>query len=59
MGMINEYEAIAKSSNVYMYNVVLNIAGETYVENQALNIEAKYFDILRRNLQQYGLGSDP
>ncbi|MBL0701674.1 MAG: penicillin-binding protein 2, partial [Spiroplasma sp.] len=56
MGPIDETEAIARSSNVYFYKTLLHIAGEEYVEDQPLNIEYKYFELVRNYYTQFGLG---
>ncbi len=56
-GSINETQAIALSSNVYFYQLLLAIAGETYVENEALDISKEYFDLVRKEFEQFGLGT--
>ncbi len=56
-GSIDEYGAIAHSSNVYFYQLLLAIAGETYVENEALDISKEYFDLVRKEFEQFGLGT--
>ncbi len=56
-GNINEIEALAVSSNVYFYKLLLAIAGETYVEDEALDISKDYFDIVRKEFEQFGLGT--
>jgi cell division protein FtsI/penicillin-binding protein 2 len=56
-GPINEMQAIAYSSNVYFYQAMLLIAGETYVENQPLDIEQADFDLARSYFEQFGLGT--
>ena len=56
-GAINEMQAIAWSSNVYFYKTILNLAGQQYVKDGYLNIESKYFDLVRKSFQQFGLGT--
>lgn len=56
-GDIDEIEALAVSSNVYFYKLLLAIAGETYVENEALDIKSEYFDLVRSEFEQFGLGT--
>ena len=58
MGPITEMEAIAKSSNVYFYNALLKVANTFYQENQPLNVDVKYFDVVRNYLKQFGLGTN-
>lgn len=57
MGPINEYEAIARSSNIYFYSVLLKLAGATYVPNEGLDINPNKFEEVRSFISQYGLGS--
>ncbi len=56
-GSLNEITALAKSSNVYFYQLLLKIAGETYEPYGPLNVEEKYFDIVRQEFEQFGLGT--
>ncbi len=56
-GDVDEIEALAVSSNVYFYQLLLAIAGETYVENEALDIKSEYFDLVRTEFEQFGLGT--
>lgn len=57
MGPIDENEAIARSSNIYFYSILLKYAGTSYVPNAGLSIPAEKFMQVRSFLQQYGLGS--
>ncbi len=56
-GYINEITALGVSSNVYFYQLILAIAGETYVENEALDISKSSFDLVRKEFEQFGLGT--
>lgn len=56
-GDINEIEALTVSSNVYFYRLLLEIAGEKYVEGEALDISKEYFDLVRKEFEQFGLGT--
>jgi len=56
MGIVNDMSAIAASSNVYFFNVFIKLANALYSPGQPLNIEEKYFDIVRSSFSQFGLG---
>lgn len=56
MGNINEVDALAYSSNVYMFKVGMKVAGVNYVPNESLKINAKYFSLLRKDFGELGLG---
>lgn len=58
MGPIDEQAAIARSSNIYFYSILLSLAGTKYVPNGGLVIPPEKFKEVRTFLQQYGLGSD-
>ena len=55
-GYINDLDAIAYSSNVYMMHIVIRIAGGNYVENQALNLDYDAYKKLRESFGELGLG---
>lgn len=55
-GPVNDIQALAVSSNVYMWNVVIKLAGGTYVPNQSLDLDPSAFGILRKNAGELGLG---
>ena len=52
MGPIDENSAIGLSSNVYFYNVFIDLAEASYSPGQPLDINPKYFDIVRRSFEQ-------
>lgn len=56
MGAINEIDAIAYSSNVYMFRIAMLLGGANYVYDGPLKINDEAFDILRRDLGELGLG---
>lgn len=56
LGRINDLTAIQKSSNVYMYKTIIKIANAVYRYNEPINIQPKYFDIMRYYFSQFGLG---
>lgn len=55
-GAIDDLTAISRSSNVYFYKTFLAIAGQTYVENGPLYIDPIYFDVVRSEYEEFGLG---
>ncbi|EEL60188.1 penicillin-binding protein 2 [Bacillus toyonensis] len=55
-GNIDDLRALQVSSNVYMFNTALKIAGVDYVKNSSLNIKHEYFDKMRYYFRQFGLG---
>ncbi|WP_078379693.1 peptidoglycan D,D-transpeptidase FtsI family protein [Sutcliffiella halmapala] len=56
MGSINDWTALERSSNVYMFRTVLGIAGATYRPNEPIAISPNSFDVFRSYLAQFGLG---
>lgn len=57
-GQVDEYQAIKVSSNIYFYDILLNLAGLDYTGNSGFpqEVDQKYFDMVRKELQSYGLG---
>ncbi|MFP3414050.1 penicillin-binding protein 2 [Bacillus sp. SIMBA_074] len=55
-GNIDDLRALQVSSNVYMFNTALKIAGVDYVRNSSLDIKQEYFDKMRYYFRQFGLG---
>ncbi|MEC2395326.1 penicillin-binding protein 2, partial [Bacillus toyonensis] len=55
-GNIDDLRALQVSSNVYMFNTALKIAGVDYVKNSSLNIKQEYFNKMRYYFRQFGLG---
>ncbi|MED4038047.1 penicillin-binding protein 2 [Niallia taxi] len=56
MGPINDLTALMRSSNVYMFQTVMKIAGAHYVYGQPLSVDAEDFTKMRNAYAQYGLG---
>lgn len=56
MGNINEIDALAYSSNVYMFRIAMLLGGANYVYDGPLKINEEAFDTLRRDLGELGLG---
>ncbi|MFJ7616114.1 peptidoglycan D,D-transpeptidase FtsI family protein [Bacillus cereus] len=55
-GNIDDLRALQVSSNVYMFNTALQIAGINYEPNSSLDIKAATFDKMRYYFGQFGLG---
>lgn len=56
MGAINDLTALKKSSNVYMFKTTIGMANAVYRYGESLNIQPKYFDMMRYYFSQFGLG---
>ena len=60
MGKINEIDALAWSSNVYMFRIAMKLAGVEYVPHGALNVDLNRFvktlSTIRRDFGELGLG---
>ncbi|KAB7670042.1 peptidoglycan D,D-transpeptidase FtsI family protein [Bacillus sp. B1-b2] len=56
MGPINDLTALQRSSNVYMFRTVMQMAQANYVYGQPLSVQLKDFTLLRNEFAQYGLG---
>ena len=56
MGLINEIDALAYSSNVYMFRIAMLLGGANYVYDGPLKINDAAFETLRRDLGELGLG---
>ncbi|MFP3886369.1 penicillin-binding protein 2 [Priestia filamentosa] len=56
LGTLGINGALAKSSNVYMFKTVIEMAGTKYVRNGSLQIGPKTFEQLRNYYGQFGLG---
>lgn len=56
MGSINEIDALAYSSNVYMFHIAMHLGGTSYSKNMKLDIDPDAFLTLRSDLGDLGLG---
>ncbi|AZB43633.1 penicillin-binding protein 2 [Bacillus sp. FJAT-42376] len=56
MGMINDLEALKRSSNVYMFKTAIEMAGGKYKKNGSLPLDTGTFNVLRNYYSQFGLG---
>ncbi|NTW95067.1 MAG: penicillin-binding protein 2 [Erysipelotrichaceae bacterium] len=57
LGKLSDIQALALSSNVYMFHVAMRLGGATYKYDQGLDIDIAAFDIMRNYYSQFGLGS--
>lgn len=57
LGRLNDLQALAKSSNVYMFHIAMRLGGATYKYDEALNVDIGAFDIMRNYYSQFGLGT--
>ncbi|WP_010531003.1 peptidoglycan D,D-transpeptidase FtsI family protein [Lentibacillus jeotgali] len=58
LGMVNDYEALEQSSNVYMFYIAMRMAGEyDYQYNEPVNMDFAAFDEMRNYFAQFGLGA--
>lgn len=57
LGNVNEVQALAQSSNVYMFQIAIKLGGATYEYDKPLNItNTAAFDTLREAYGELGLG---
>lgn len=56
LGRLNAAEALAQSSNIYMFYVATLLGGGTYEYNQPLSIKDSAFDQMRLDVGELGLG---
>jgi penicillin-binding protein 3 len=57
LGRVSDIQALALSSNVYMFHVAMRLGGATYKYDQGLDIDIAAFDTMRNYYSQFGLGS--
>lgn len=55
-GPINDVEALAYSSNVYMFRIAMAIGGSNYIPNESLYMDPSTIDIYRQSVGELGLG---
>ncbi|AQQ52996.1 peptidoglycan D,D-transpeptidase FtsI family protein [Planococcus lenghuensis] len=53
---MNDKEALARSSNIYMAKIALRLTGSEYVYNQGIQVMPEDFRQLRNSFAQFGLG---
>ena len=56
IGIVNDVEALAISSNVYQYKTAMKVANASYCYNCPLTIDESAFDKYRSMFNEYGLG---
>ena len=56
IGVVNDVEALAISSNVYQYKTALGVANANYYYDGPLVIDSSAFEKYRNMFKQYGLG---
>ncbi|MBS4189627.1 penicillin-binding protein 2 [Bacillus sp. FJAT-49705] len=57
LGVVNDLDALKRSSNVYMFHIAINIGDGKYIPNGTLPLNLKYgFKTMRESFAQYGLG---
>ena len=57
IGVIDDAEALAISSNSYQYKTAMKVAGASYYYNGPLQIDESAFDKYREMYAEYGLGT--
>ncbi|WP_053363036.1 penicillin-binding protein 2 [Bacillus sp. FJAT-27251] len=56
LGVLNEVEALKKSSNVYMFHTAIKIGKGRYQYEQPLSLQHDTFDLIRNSFASFGLG---
>lgn len=56
LGWVDDVQALAQSSNVFMFNVAIRLGGGQYIENGPLSIDPSAFSLMRNYYSQFGLG---
>ena len=56
LGYINDIQALAKSSNVYMFHIAIRLGKGNYVRDQPLYVDSTAFDTFRKDIGELGLG---
>lgn len=58
IGRVNARTAIQHSSNIYMYQLAIRLAGTTYIPHGPLIVETpkETYDLMRKYYSQFGLG---
>jgi cell division protein FtsI/penicillin-binding protein 2 len=55
-GLIDDIEALAFSSNVYMFRIAMAMGGSNYVPNESLYMDPTTIDTYRQSIGELGLG---
>ncbi|MBD1383309.1 penicillin-binding protein 2 [Bacillus sp. IB182487] len=56
LGWVNDVTALEESSNIYMFRLAMEIAGETYTRGGGFNASNEDFQRMRNYFSQFGLG---
>lgn len=56
LGVIDDIEALAKSSNVYQFKTAIRVNGQEYYYGIKLNFNQRSFDTYRKMYRSFGLG---
>ncbi len=57
LGVLDDLNAISKSSNYYQFKIAINLTGQEYKYNMKLEPQKEVFDKYRSMFNSYGLGS--
>ncbi|RPF55622.1 peptidoglycan D,D-transpeptidase FtsI family protein [Aquisalibacillus elongatus] len=58
IGVVDDIDAIKRSSNIYMYRTAMRLGGHwDYTPNESLRYNGEGFDLLSSYYRQFGLGS--
>jgi len=56
LGVLNDIDALKKSSNVYMFHTAIRIGKGVYQYKKPLNLEPEVWDTIRNSFASFGLG---
>ncbi len=56
LGVLNDIEALKKSSNVYMFHTAIRIGNGVYRYQQPLDLNPQVWDTIRNSFASFGLG---
>ncbi|MCM3584141.1 penicillin-binding protein 2 [Mesobacillus maritimus] len=56
LGVLNEVDALKKSSNVYMFHTAIKIGNGQYQYNEPIDLDDNVFDTIRNSFASFGLG---
>ncbi|MEH7885712.1 penicillin-binding protein 2 [Bacillus sp. JJ1609] len=56
LGVLNDVDALKKSSNVYMFHTAIRIGKGVYQYKKPLNLEPEVWDTIRNSFASFGLG---
>ncbi|WP_286183052.1 penicillin-binding protein 2 [Bacillus sp. ISL-55] len=56
LGVLNDIDALKRSSNVYMFHTAIRIGNGVYRYQKPLNLEPEVWDTIRNSFASFGLG---